>query len=122
MEQHRIGENAIEAALRQVELKEVLLKDFATGFGTGHLGEALGAIKPDRNVPHCRERLQVTPRPAAKIENLPRRRSFDMAQQRVDVLADVVVTGAFAKVISHAIVVADGGGGDLRKGLWIEFH
>ena len=43
------------------------------------------------------ERLQVAPGPAAKIENRERRLAFDVLQQRLDVLADVVIARALRK-------------------------
>ncbi len=55
---------------------------------------------------HRGKRFQVAARPAAKVQNLPGCRPFDMPQQGVDILADVVVAGAFAEVVGHAVVMA----------------
>ncbi len=58
------------------------------------------------------EGLQVPPRPAAKIEDRERRRALDVAQQRGNVLADVVVLRAGAKVLRALLVVLERRGGD----------
>ena len=39
--------------------------------------------------------------------------TLNMPQQRIDVLADIVIASAFTKVFGHRVVVAEGGGGDL---------
>ena len=45
-----------------------------------------------------------------------------MPQQRVDVLAHIVIAGAFTEVLGHAVVVVEGGGGDLVEVVGGEFH
>ncbi|MNR36170.1 hypothetical protein D3C85_1540660 [compost metagenome] len=64
---------------------------------------------------HARERLQITPGPTAKVKNVERRLALNMPQQGIDVLADIVIAGAFAKTFGHRVVVAQGGGGDLLE-------
>ena len=46
MKQCCVGEYAIEMALRQLELKKILLPYFAAAVGARHHGEMLGAIQP----------------------------------------------------------------------------
>lgn len=58
------------------------------------------------------ERLQVAPWPAAEIEDRERRRALDVAQERGDVLADVVVLRAGAEVLRALLVVLERRGGD----------
>ena len=44
MKQHGIGEHAIEMAIRQIELEEILLPDFAAAMGARHRGKVRGAV------------------------------------------------------------------------------
>lgn len=63
-------------------------------------------------MPQRGESLQVPPRPAAEIEDRERSFALDVAQERGDVLADVVVLRAGAKVLRALLVVLERRGGD----------
>lgn len=63
-------------------------------------------------MPQRGEGLQIPPRPAAEVEDGERRRALDVAQQRSDVLADVVVLGAGTEVLGAALVVLERCGGN----------
>ena len=115
MEQHRIGENPVKALGRQIQLQKILLPDLTTAVFARHLRELLRAIKPDSGVAHAREGLQITPRPTAKVENVERRLALNMPQQRINVLADIMIASPFAKTFRHRVVMAQGGGGDLLE-------
>jgi hypothetical protein len=54
-------------ALRQLELKKILLPYFAAAVGARHHGEMLGAIQPYGDVTEFGKHLEVAPGPAAKI-------------------------------------------------------
>ena len=73
MKQRRVGEYAVETALRQIELEEILLPYFAAAVGTRHYGEVHGAFQTNGDVTEFGERLEVASRPAAKIEDFERR-------------------------------------------------
>jgi flagellar hook-basal body complex protein FliE len=64
-----------------------------------------GAIQPDGKVAKSSEYLKVTARSATKIENRERRLAFDMTQERSDVLTDVVIAGAIAKVLGVLVIM-----------------
>ncbi|MNF79036.1 hypothetical protein D3C84_612390 [compost metagenome] len=115
VEQHCIGKNPVETFSRQIEFQKVLLPDLATAVLAGHLRELLRTIEADSGMTHARERLQITPRPTAKIKNVERRLTLNMPQQGIDVLADIVIAGALAKPFGHRVVMAQGGGGDLLE-------
>lgn len=66
-------------------------------------------------MPERGESLQIPPRPAAEIEDRERRRALDVAQERGDVLADVVVLRAGAEVLRALLVVLERRGGDSRE-------
>ena len=50
MKQRGVGEYAVEAPVRQIELEKILLPDFASGFRPRHFGEALRALQPNRKM------------------------------------------------------------------------
>ncbi|MNP36005.1 hypothetical protein D3C76_1293620 [compost metagenome] len=122
MKQHRIGKDPVETLGRQIKLQEVLLPHLATAVLTGHLCEFFRTVEADRLVAHTGERLQITTRSAAKIENVERRLALNVPQQGIDVLADVVIAGAFTEVFGHCVVMAQGGGGDLFEVVGRLFH
>jgi hypothetical protein len=62
-----VGEYAIEMAIRQIELKEILLPYFAATMGAGHHGEMRGTIQPYRDVTEFGKYLEVAAGPAAKV-------------------------------------------------------
>ena len=81
-----------------------------------------GAVEPDRDMAALRERLEVAPRAAAEIENRERRRAFDVAQQRRDVLADVVVARAMPEFLRMPVVVRERAAGDVVEVARTQWH
>src|SRR3954466_15435025 len=77
MKERRVGEYAVETALGQLELQEILLPDFGAALGARHCGQARGAFEAYRDVAERRERLEVASRPAAEIEDRERRFALD---------------------------------------------
>jgi len=63
-------------------------------------------------VPHCRERPQVTPRPAAEVENRERRLTTDVRKKRSDVLTDVVIARTRPERVGAIVVVRQRETGD----------
>jgi len=66
-------------------------------------------------MPQRGEGPKIPPRPAAEVEDREQRRALDVAQQRGDILADVVVLRAGAKVLRALLVVLERPGGDPGK-------
>ena len=78
MKERGVGEYAVETAVGQIELEEILLPHFAAAVGARHFGEARGAFKTYRDVTELGERLEVASRPAAEIEYRERRVALDV--------------------------------------------
>src|SRR5690606_41836713 len=80
---------------RELQLEEILVPDLAAAL-PGHRDEGLGAIQPDCQMSKLSEGTQVASGTAAAIENTKRSRPFDVPQQRVNILRNVVIARAFA--------------------------
>ena len=113
VEERGIGKHAVKTALRQIEAKKTLLPHLALAFATRHVYEAFGAVESDRLMPASNERPEIAPGTAAEIEDGERRFSGNVPQQRVDVLADVVVARAVPIRFGALVVVTERQGGDL---------
>src|SRR5688572_262822 len=113
MKQRRVGEYAVEMAIRQIELEEILLPYFAAAVAARHYGQARGAFQTYRDVAELGERLEVASRSAAEIEDRERRVALDGSQQRFDVLADVVIARALPEIPGMPVVVLQREAGDL---------
>ncbi len=122
MEQRRIGKDAVETLLGQVELQKVLLPDLAAAVGTGHGGERFGAIQANGEVTQFGEGLQVAPWSAAQVENREGLGGFNGLQQGVDVLANIVVARAFPEGLSALAVIGQGPLGHVGKTLSLVGH
>ena len=112
MKQRRVGEYAVEMAIRQIELEEILLPYFPAAVGARHYGQARGAFQTYGDVTEFGERLEVASRPAAKIEDRERRVTLNGSQQRFDVLTDVVSARALPEIIGTPVVVFQREAGD----------
>src|SRR5712692_7529251 len=78
MKQRGVGEHAIEMVIRQIELEKFLPPYFAAAVGACHGGETRGAFQTDCDVAELRKRLEIAPRPTAKIEYCERRLTLDV--------------------------------------------
>jgi hypothetical protein len=116
VEQRGIGEDAVEAACREVEREEVLQPHLASAVGPCHLHEPRGAVEADGHVTARREGREIAPGPATEVEDREGRLARDVPQQRLDVLGDVVVARAFPEALGPAFVVLQRAGGDRRCG------
>src|SRR6266850_2996245 len=112
VEQHRIGEHAVEARIGEFQSEQILQPHLAAAVLARHDREGLRALEADRDVAEPGERLQDPPRPATQIENCERRRALDAIEQRRDIPADVVIARALPEVFGAAVVVVQGPGGD----------
>lgn len=105
-----------------MQAQEVLEPDFAAAGGAGHGDEAGGAVQADGAVAEGGESLEVAAGAAAEVEDVVGRLAVDMAQQRGDVLADVVVARAGLEGLGAFFVVGQGQFGDLGEVFGVEFH
>ena len=105
MKQRRVGEYAVEMAIREIELEEILLPYFPAAVGARHYCQARRAFQTYRDVTELGERLEVASRSTAKIEDRERWVTLDGSQQRFDVLTDVVSARALPEIIGTPVVV-----------------
>src|ERR1700720_2083756 len=122
MKQRGVGEHAIEIFFRQIELEEILLPYCAAAMGARHCRKMRGAFQTDCDVTLFGKYLEVAPWSAAKIEYRERRLTHDMPQQRLNVLADVVIARAFPELFGMLIIVLQREVGDFLQVLRIQFH
>src|SRR2546423_2858843 len=105
MKRRGMGEYAIEAAGRQIELQKILPPYFTTAVSAGHVGKTLRAFETDRDVTAVDERLEVAPGSASEIEYGEGRLALDVLQQRVDILADVMTARSVPETVGVPIVM-----------------
>src|SRR5208282_6204608 len=92
-------------ALRQIELEKILLPHNAATVNAGHFGELSGALQADRKMAEFGKHLEVAPGPTAKIKYRKRWFTLYRLQQRLDVLADVVIACAFPERFGTLVVM-----------------
>lgn len=122
VEQGRIGENAVEMRVGQIQAEEILLPHLACTVAACHLRQRRRPFKTDGVVSALHESLQVATGTAAEIQNRAGWRTLDMAQQRVDVLLDVMVAGALPEGFGARMVVPERALDELPQGFRFEFH
>ena len=122
MKQRGIGKYAIEKMARKIECEKVLLPHFAAAAFARHFHEMRRPVQTDGHVAHPGKCPQVSPGPATEIENGKRWIPLDIAQQRRDVLADVVIARAFLEFPRPLIVVSQRNRADLPQVLPFPFH
>ena len=113
MEEAGVGEHPLKSLRGKREAEEILMPDLTAAERASHLTEVGGAVEPDRVVTRVGERLDVTTWATPKIEDSIGRGAFDRAQQRFDILGDVVVLRALPKGLRASVVVTHGAAGDL---------
>jgi len=67
--------------------------------------EAFGAVETDRFVTEITKNFQISPGTAAEIEYPKRSGAVKDLQQRVAILADVVIARAFPKTLGMLIIM-----------------
>jgi hypothetical protein len=122
MKQRGIGEHAVEIFFRQLELEKILLSYFAAAVGACHRCKMHRAFQTDGDVTLFRKHFEVAPWSAAKVKYRKWRLSVDILQQRLNVLADVVIARAFPEFFGTLIVVLKRAMGECFQVLWIQFH
>ena len=115
VKQRRVREDTVEARRRQVESQKVLVIDVDACVASGHLYERKRAVEPDGAMPALEKRLQVPSRTTAEIENALRPCPVKLAEQRVDVLRDVVVPGPVPESVGARFVVVERLASDLLE-------
>eukprot|EP00966_Prymnesium_polylepis_P106658 2468976-Prymnesium_polylepis.1 len=92
MKEAGVGEDAVEASLRQVEGRQILFPHLAAGELARHPAEGGHAVEPGRAMAELCEGDEVTAGGAAHIEDVERTlERCQRPQQRVDVLQHIVV-------------------------------
>src|ERR1700730_564413 len=114
MKERGVGEDAIKAVVREIECEEVLLPHFAAVCAC-HRGETRRAVQSNGSVTEHDKRLQIAPRPAAKVEDCRGWVPFNVLEQRSNVLADVVSERAFPKFLSPIVIVLQREAADARQ-------
>src|SRR5436190_23358138 len=99
MEQRRVGKDPVEPRERQRQVQEVLLPYLASTRDPRLRDERRRALDADRIVAELAKRREVASRSASEIEDRERRGAFDPRQQRLDVLADIVIARAFLELL-----------------------
>src|SRR5690606_6786836 len=87
-----------------------------------HLDERQRAVEADRLVPERRQRGEIAARAAAEVEDAETPAGRQMAEQRRDVLADIVIARAFPEGFGAAVVVRDRGRADAAKLVAVGAH
>src|SRR5271156_1505949 len=105
MKQRSIGKDAVKIPIRQLKPEEILLPDLAARRSAGHRRKGFRAVQSDRNVLQLCQPLKVPARTAAKIENFERRCPVNVIQQCSDVLADIMIARAGAKLFGVTVVI-----------------
>src|SRR5450631_3342666 len=122
MKQRGVGKHAVEIFFRQLKLEEILLPYFAAAMGACHRCKMHGAFQTDGDVTLFRKHLEIAPWSAAKVEYRKWRLSVDILQQRLNVLADVVIARAFPEFFGTLIVVLKRAMGECFQVLGLQFH
>ena len=122
VEQRGIGKNTVESAEREIELEKILMQDFATTVRSCHLRKTCRALKPYWPMAAIDKGLEVPSRPTAEIENGKRCHGFDVAEQRFDVLGDIVIARSFPEVQGALVVMFKCARRDFFEILRSEFH
>src|ERR1039457_2451091 len=107
MKQGRVGEHAVEAVGRKVQLEKILLPHRAAGVLARHRSKAPDAFEADRGMAELHQRPEVAARSAAQIENREGRRTLDVVEQGADVLADVMVARSLPERIGTLAIVIE---------------
>jgi hypothetical protein len=99
-----------------------LLQHLAAAVLARHLGKARCAFQTNGFMAHLFEDQQVATWSAPKVEDAPRFRYFDVLQQGLDVLADVVVARARPELLGLAVVLLDREAGDAGQFFGAQAH
>ena len=122
MEQHGVGEHAVEMRGRQIEFEEILLQHVAAAVGARHRGQPLCALKTGGVVAEFLESFEVTSWTAPEVEQLKRRGCLDVVQQRGDVLAHVMVARALPELVCVMLVMRQRPGGYVFDSFGVHGH
>src|SRR5690606_18671133 len=82
---------------------------------TRHLDKTRRAIQANGRMAHLSQGQKIPPRTAPEIQDLQRRLALDVAQQRRDVLRDIVIARAFPESLGVALVMAPRAGCDVLE-------
>ena len=115
MKQGGIGEDRIESTRGKIQVDKVLVPDFAPTGCAGHGYETRSSIQTNDLMSQPRQGGEVASWSATHIQNLERRRAFDVAEKGSYVLADIVVLSAAPKLLGATFVMSQCGRGNLAQ-------
>src|SRR5678816_1227101 len=125
VEQHRVGEHAVEVTAGQVQFQKVLHQHFASAVLARDRGQLSRPIQADHLMPECLERAEIASWTTPEIQQSEWRWHVDVCQEHLDVLAHIVIARAFPVALGIPVVVRQRAGRDLTqifRGLWHPDH
>ena len=105
MEERGVGKNSVEILRRQIQLQKILVPYFAAAVLLRQLDEALRSVESDRFVSEIAKDLQIPAGTAAEVEDAKRSGAVQSLQERIAVLADIVIARAFPETLGVLIVM-----------------
>lgn len=114
MKERSIGEDTVEENRRELQAEKILEPDFAAAVLARKRYKALRSLQANGFMTEVAEDFQVAAGTAAEIQDAKRRLAFELSEQSVAVLTDVMVACAFPETLRMAIVVRESPGGYMR--------
>ena len=115
-----IGEDTVEVLRRELKPEKVLMPHLTTAVLPSKLDEALCSLKTDGFMARVSKNFQIPTGAATDIKDSKRSFTLKMFQQRIAILAHIVIARAFPKTIRVLIVVAKSNRRSLRQFLSAE--
>ena len=109
MEERGVGKNSVEILRRQIQLQKILVPYCAAAVLLRQLDETLRSIETDGFMPKIAKDLQVSPGTAAEVEDAKRSGAVQSLQERIAVLADIVIARAFPETLGVLIIMRKSG-------------
>ena len=104
-EKRCVRKNAVKDRVGKVECQEILMEHRHAGKIPCHVHEGFASIDARRRMSSFLEVQEVSAGPTAKIQNLKGRFGRDRVQQGINVLRDIVITGALPEGLGPVFVV-----------------
>ena len=115
MEERGVGKNSVEILRRQIQLQKILVPYCAAAVLLRQLDEARRSVESDRVLSEIVKDLQIPAGPAAEVEYAKRSGAVQSLQERIAVLADIVIARAFPETLGVLIIMRKSDGCCLRE-------
>lgn len=122
VEQGGIREYAVKVFLRKIEPEEVLLPYLTATMVSRHFDKPRCSFQPDRYMTEIGKRLQIASGAAPQIQYLEGWRTFDVAQQCSNILADIMVFRTLPERLGSFVVTVQCKKGKVPEIRWSGFH